>query len=496
MAVNRTIQAALTIALSIFVMLAFALGITTYLFFSQRIEAEKARDTAIADARKAEEARAATLDEMQTLRTVIGVEEDTPVAEIETGLSSLFEGDFAGFDREPKSYRRLIEWLRDQFKARAEEAKAAISERDATKVSTASDVKAAQDARAQAEEREKQAVAEKEKREAEFKAAMAEHETNLTSARSKQDEQAQRADQLALLQNEIAKGEQYMPSNRVALFQRAMREAEGAAKEGKHDDSYIKMLGLVFTELRERATLIRSQNELIASLRAASPEVQKAVAATTPADQPIDGFDGFVADVEPRTNTALVSCPTTAGMRPGLIFHVFAADDPQPTFGTRKATIELTEVQGPRLARCRIVEENPRNPVLSGDGVSTSLWAAGQSPEIAIVGFGDVDGDGQPDRSRLVALVEQAGGRVIETVGPGTALVVDLGRPPSAEGDAPAEWKAEDNRRKRALDAARDYSIRVTGVSGMLDTLGLAPDSFQPGRLPRDRESVRLPPRR
>jgi len=40
MAINRSTQAALTIALSIFVMLTFALGITTYLYFNKAQDAE------------------------------------------------------------------------------------------------------------------------------------------------------------------------------------------------------------------------------------------------------------------------------------------------------------------------------------------------------------------------------------------------------------------------------------------------------------------------
>ena len=41
---------------------------------------------------------------------------ETPIADIETGLGNLFEGDFAGFDRDSKSYTNLIGWLRDEFR--------------------------------------------------------------------------------------------------------------------------------------------------------------------------------------------------------------------------------------------------------------------------------------------------------------------------------------------------------------------------------------------
>ena len=61
MAINRT-QQALSIALSLFVMLTFALGVTTYLFFTKRKEADQAQQTATIAAAEAQAAMQATKD--------------------------------------------------------------------------------------------------------------------------------------------------------------------------------------------------------------------------------------------------------------------------------------------------------------------------------------------------------------------------------------------------------------------------------------------------
>ena len=111
MASNRTTQAALTIALSLFVMLTFALAVTTYLFFSKRQEADTAQQAAAASAAEAQAAMQATKDEMVTLRGIIGVADDMPIADVETGLAKLFERHWrvggVEFDIEEFAHPRL-----------------------------------------------------------------------------------------------------------------------------------------------------------------------------------------------------------------------------------------------------------------------------------------------------------------------------------------------------------------------------------------------------
>ena len=116
MAVNRTQQSGLTIALIVFVMLTFVLAAATYFGFTgrqkaldDRASAEKQSATAANEVRQARQ-------DLETLRNLIGVPPETPIADIETGLGNLFEGDFAGFDRDSKSYTTLIGWLRDEFR--------------------------------------------------------------------------------------------------------------------------------------------------------------------------------------------------------------------------------------------------------------------------------------------------------------------------------------------------------------------------------------------
>ena len=86
MAVNRTQQSGITIALIVFVMLTFVLAAATYFGFTGRQKAlddqaaaEKQATTAANDMRRAQQ-------DFETLRNLVGVPPDTPIADIETGL--------------------------------------------------------------------------------------------------------------------------------------------------------------------------------------------------------------------------------------------------------------------------------------------------------------------------------------------------------------------------------------------------------------------------
>jgi hypothetical protein len=76
----------------------------------------------------------------------------------------------------------------------------------------------------------------------------------------------------------------------------------------------------------------------------------------------------------------------------------------------------------------------------------------------------------------LRAVVARAGGTLVDEASPQTSLVVDGGVPPKSvlETGPPGTWRpADEARRKRALEQARDYGIRVVGIDTLLEVLGL-----------------------
>lgn len=482
MAVNRTTQAALTIALSLFVILTFALGITTYLFFSKRQEADQAQQVATASAAEAQAAMQVTKDEMTTLRGIIGVGADVPIADVETGLAKLFEGDFQGFTGDEKSYLKLIEWLRAEFRSKSEAVKKAEESQKAGEAKATADVKAAQDALEAAKAAEAKAKADLDAATKQFAQNRGQHETQQSKLLDEKRSEEEKARDLESLKVQIVGVGEYLPPARRSGFETKKPEEQ---------------LELIRNELRNQSKEMTRLNELLTVARIADPEVQEAIAKLQPAADRIDGVDGRIADVDARSGTVLVSCRSTGGIRPGLVLHVFPPGSQRPQFGDRKAVIEVTEVEGPNLVRAVIRREDSRNPILTGDGVASSLWAPGVSPAIVIVGFADVDADGRSDAEALAELITKAGGRVVDGVATDTAMVVDLGQPATGENDAEVPgWANESKRRDRALKTAKLYGTRVGSLDTLLDMLGLEADSFAAGRLPRSRTDGRFPARR
>jgi hypothetical protein len=472
MAVTNPTVYRLSIALIVFVLLTFILTITTYLFFKQRMDEQLRATDAQKNATEKQEALLNSQQEAQKLREIIGAADGTTVEAIETDLNNLFTRDFAGFREDPKSYTKLISWIRDEFrrkdaevKASEEKSKQATGDGAAAKAQASAATDAA--LKATQEARDLQA-----KNKQEFDQQWAGHEGEQKKLLEQKEAAEKRADRLDMLISAIADGGQYLTPNRQ--------------KDFKAKDSAEDKLGLIYAELRERDKVINEQNRVLAALRVADRGLQEQVLAATPKDDRIDGFDGRILSVDERERSVLVSCSTTRGIRPGMILHVFGPDEARPQAGDRKAVVEVTAVEGPSLVRATIRRDSIQTPILAGDGVATSLWAAGTAPEVVIVGYVNMDDSGGSDRDRLVALVERAGARVVDAVTPLTAMVVDGGKPPSiGDVDAEKRFSEKEGRQQRAtLDTARQYGVRVVGVEALLDMLGLTREALTSNRLP------------
>jgi hypothetical protein len=362
-----------------------------------------------------------------------------------------------------------VSWLRGQFRDKDKAVQSAKTDQENTKKETEQQVAAAQKSQKDAEQGKTDTEAKRQKQEQDFQARWTEHESKQTELLKAKKDAEDKANRLESLIGKIAGGGQLLSANRLKDF---------TAKEAAED-----RLDLVYAELRDRAKVIDEQNRILSSLRVADRDLQETVLAATPKDDRIDGFDGRVISVDERERSVLVSASSTRGIRPGMILHVFSPDDERPQAGDRKGVVEVTSIEGPSLLRATIRRDSNRSPILAGDGVATSLWTAGTAPEVVIVGWVNLDEAGDNDRERLVDLVKRAGGRVVDSVTPMTAMVVDGGKPPAERGE---EGFAEEARRQsRNLKTAEQFGVRVVGVDALLDMLGLSRSALTSNGLPR-----------
>lgn len=432
----------LTIALIVFVLLTFILTITTYLFFKQRTDEQAKAKAAEKSAADSKEALNVAQSENQKLREWIGAAEGSTLDTIETDLNNLFSKDFAGFNEEPKSYGRLVSWLRREFATKNQELKAAENKRaDADKA--ADQAKAsAEDARKTADTRVEEIRGEQQQDKESFDKDRKKIEEEKDSLLSDKQKAEQASKRLSSLAQSIKMLKDLLPSNRWQEF-----------AEAKPEDQ----LDAIRAEIVDLRKTQKSHSEELSRFRASKDEDR------------IDGFDGYIAAVDGGDGSVTIWCPSTRGARPGMELRVFQADEQQPRNDQDKATLIVTSIEGPSRLRAAIRDESPTQPIIPGDAVASHLWSPGQF-EIVVIGLGGTDVE---DRTRLTRLIEGAGGRIAATVTPSTAFVFDTGSPPEGDDENEAARQIR-TKREAAIRDARDYGVPVGNRDGLLDLLGLS----------------------
>jgi hypothetical protein len=484
MAASRaTVVQSLSIALIVFVMLTFVLAITTYLFFKQQVDEQAKADAAVAEATKSKGELNTALEEKKKLQEIIGLAEDKTAADVEADTTETFSSKFSDFQEDPKNYKNLSEWLKKAIEAKdktLQEKDAEIAKEKAAAVAAAEE---ADKARKQLEEK----VAEREKEAAglkqSFDADRAKAEQRQEELVAAQKAALDRATKLEQINAEIAKGEAFLSSSRQTRFKGQPPEAR---------------VGLFFEELRDNEKVIQRQNTLLADLRAADKALQDTVLDAVPKNEREEGFDGRIVSINEVDRTVLIDFRSTAAIRPGLLFAVYDPTDPQPELAAKKGTVEVVGVESASVARARVLRDSVSNPILAGDAVATSLWKVSAPLEVVVVGFVQLDRDSQPDPDRLQELIGGIGGRVEQSVGPGTTMLVDAGEPKTIgrTGERLSGWRpADDSRREKQLKEARRLGIRIISLDAFLQTQGLDRDALEANRLERPGD-IRTPPAR
>ncbi|MFN9370042.1 MAG: hypothetical protein ACK6CT_14965 [Planctomycetia bacterium] len=486
MAANRTVTS-LSIALIVFVMLTFVLAITTYVFFKQRLDEQVTAQAALAETQKARAELNTAIEEKQRLQEeVIGVAKEKTFAEIEQEKAERIAKDFAGFNEDPKTFLKLVNWLSEALAAKdgqmdklRQDGEKSLAEKiaalEAEKVSTGQ------------KESERERL---EKDLAELKRQFGADRSNFEKLQDRLTAERQQAlDETTTFQSvktAVEAVKQFLPEK----YRRPSKEGEDfdpkrAFDAAKDSEEKLRVVTKVLGDLR---SIVRAKNELLAKLNVADPAVQRAVSNATPMDDRVEQFDGQVLSVNETDRTAVLQFASTAGLRPGLLFDVYDRADVRPLVAGRKGVIELLAVDGQTQARGRITRDTVRSLIGAGDRLASGLWSPGADIEVVIVGYVQFDRDRDPDIDELVSRIEAVGGRVVDSVSASTDFLVDAGLPKSiaGEGKKPPGWRDADESRWRSQTAsAKNLGIKTVTVDGLLQMLGSNRDEVESGRLPR-----------
>lgn len=469
---QSTTVKSLTIAIILFALMTFVLAVTTYVYFKKWLDEQKRADERTREMAAVTQQRDQAIEERIRLQAVIGGDDTKTVAEVEQDASSLFSERFPNYDADEKLLQ-LIDKLAETIEAKDKEMLAAEEVRKKDVAAKDADLK-------KQEEAAKQAADARQKAEQEAKDAAAKLAADRTGFEEERNKLIKEKDTALNTQTDRDKILEEIAN--AAKFLSPEAEKKFTAADGPGGK-----LAVVYGELRSRDATIRQLNEMLTRLHAGGKDVQAAVLAATPKDDRVEGFDGRVVLVDETERTAVLSCPSTRGLRPGLVLYVYDAKDSAPQLGSRKATVEVTSVDGPTTARARIRGDAVSNPVLAGDTVASNLWIPGFSPEIVVVGYVTLDDDAKQDTDRLKTLLESRGARIIDAVTPLTTMVVDAGKPKPVAGvdGLPKGWRDADNKRyDLQIKQARDLGVRIVGIDAVLDMLGLQREALAAGRLP------------
>lgn len=186
--------------------------------------------------------------------------------------------------------------------------------------------------------------------------------------------------------------------------------------------------------------------------------------------------DGYIVDVVPATGNAYVNLGRADGLYNRISFSVFGEDVPLEA-GKEKGTIEIIRIDGDHRATARIVNFDPKNPIIRKDRIVTATWDPGQKVRVAIAGIVDFDEDGVSDLDQLKGLIRKNKGVLVaESSETGKVLgAVDVKTQFLIEGDVPG-GKQHFSSFTKMIDAADKFRTRRISVRDFLHLNGYHPE--------------------
>ena len=211
----------------------------------------------------------------------------------------------------------------------------------------------------------------------------------------------------------------------VVQFQQAMQKAEADAAAERN--SFKEDRAALETNKKELMDTVEKQKtEFEAKLATYEKEkseltekitkLERAVAnliEQVPSDtESFEVADGRITWVNQRDGTVWINLGTADALRRQVTFSVYDADQHDAEKAAKKGSIEVTRLLGDHMAEARITNDDPTNPIMSGDSIYSQVWHRGKRLRFALTGVVDINGDGQSDMQLARELIELNGGVV------------------------------------------------------------------------------------
>lgn len=351
----------LQIALILFVMITVALAVTTYVYFNKAeekiAEASKWRQTAD-DEKKASEK---LIVENQKLREFLGYKLEAEQGPDLPKMEANFAQDMVLFAPEyekKRDYRALPEYLRTQ-----------ITDLDQQLV--------------KANERADSLIGQ-------VGQARKDEQTNVKKY----------VDQKEDLDRDLAKVRTDFKDERT----RAVTQMEDL--QARLDNTSKEVASVKATKQKEIDNLANR----VAKLTLLKDTLTEKVSGQRP--KTTENPDGIVTWVSQQGGTVYINVGSADGLSRSTIFSVLDASVSNVATAQPKASLEVTTIRGPHLAEARIIDDSLSNPILTRDKIYSPVWSPGQRTHFALVGFMDINDDGNSDRDLVRNIITMNGGVV------------------------------------------------------------------------------------
>ncbi len=316
----------LQIALIIFVMLTIILGVTTYLCFRQYEEADGRAKAAGVDRDKKAQLAIKNEDDANELKRLIGVAKTEKVDAITT---TIFSGDMkkygGSYPEVDRFYRPLLEKMSKT-----------IDEKNAALVLAVNNLQKL-DNKFSVREANKQPQID------DFKRAADEASKDLASERTKFKSERDR-----LTQAETS----------------LKTDLDNARKEGEAS----------LAKLKDNMQAARAEAQ---KLMGTNQSLSERLGQLT--SQKFDVPEGEIRWVNQRAGTVWIDLGRADSLQRQVTFGVFPPDVTDVTAGSKKGSIEVTQVLGDHLAEARVIDDKLIDPIIQGDKIFTPVWAPGQA---------------------------------------------------------------------------------------------------------------------
>jgi hypothetical protein len=159
-------------------------------------------------------------------------------------------------------------------------------------------------------------------------------------------------------------------------------------------------------QIADRDAQIKAFVAQVAELRRAVVNWREQVPSDVESFEVADGRISWVN----QNGTVWINVGEADSLRRQVTFNVYDADEHDADRATKKGSIEVTKLLGDHLAEASVTQDDPTNPILTGDNIYSPVWHRGKKLRFALTGIIDVDNDGVSDLQLVRDLIELNGG--------------------------------------------------------------------------------------